>query len=74
VLAECPYFRLELHQAERETAGGPFPSPAWVVFPSGEGTIHGLPWKQGDVWLLETGESARISGRDLHFLTGHVPR
>ena len=71
VLADCPYFRLELHDGG-ETAG-PFPNPAWLVFPAGRGHIHGLPWRQGDVWLLDAGEAVRVTSGGESFLAGYVP-
>jgi mannose-6-phosphate isomerase len=73
VLAECPYFRLELNAGGTETVAGPYPAPAWVIFPSGAGSIHGLPWRQGDVWLLDAGETATISAPGISFLTGYIP-
>lgn len=73
VLAECPYFRLELHLAGSESNAGPYRSPAWVIFPAGTGAIHGLPWRQGDVWLLERGEKATISNPGAPFLTACIP-
>lgn len=72
VLAECPYFRLEARNCDRDTLIGPFANPAWVIFPSGAGSIHGLPWRQGDVWLIDAGEPVRVSGSGGTFLTASI--
>lgn len=73
VLAECPYFRLESVEASQGTTAGPYPAPAWIVFPAGEGTIGGRPWHQGDVWLLDAGESAAVTSAGTGFLAGYTP-
>lgn len=73
ILAECPYFRLDTHGPGEHVAVGRFPAPAWAIFPSGQGAIHGLPWQQGDVWLLEKGEKAAVSAPSGRFLTAYIP-
>ncbi|MBA3974057.1 MAG: hypothetical protein C0504_07555 [Candidatus Solibacter sp.] len=73
VLAECPYFRLEAYEAGEPAAAGPYPAPAWIVFPSGEGSIGGAAWRQGDVWLLDAGEAVEIRSSGAGFLAGFVP-
>ena len=73
VLAECGYFRLEQHPGDSNVKVGPYDQPAWVMFPAGSGSIHGLPWRQGDVWLIEAGESAHVSTSGAAFLTGLIP-
>ncbi len=73
VLAQCRYFRLEAHTGDSGAPIGPYPNPAWVIFPAGAGSIHGLPWRQGDVWLIDAGEQVRISSSGETFLTGYIP-
>ena len=73
VLAECPYFRLETLTSGAGSLVGPLPNPAWVIFPAGAGSIHGLPWRQGDVWLIDAGETVRVSGSGETILTATVP-
>jgi mannose-6-phosphate isomerase len=73
VLAECPYFRLEAIDAAEGATAGPYPSPAWIVFPSGKGTIGGERWRQGDVWMLDAGEPARVESSGAGFLAGFIP-
>jgi mannose-6-phosphate isomerase len=73
VLADCPYFRLELHEAGEASTAGPYPAPAWILFPSGEGTIGGAPWRQGEVWLLDAGETAAFRSNGAGYLAGYVP-
>jgi mannose-6-phosphate isomerase len=73
VLAECPFFRLESHEAGEAATAGPYPVPAWIVFPSGEGSIGGAGWRQGEVWRLEAGEAVEIRSSGAGFLAGFVP-
>lgn len=73
VLAECPYFRLESIEGGEGATAGPYPAPAWIVFPSGEGTIGGETWRQGDVWMLDAGEAARVESGGAGFLAGFIP-
>lgn len=73
VLAECPHFRLEAHEGGPFATAGPYRAPAWIVFPSGTGTIGGEPWRQGDVWLLEAGEAAEVRSSGEPWLAGFVP-
>lgn len=73
LLAECPYFRLESVEAAERAIAGPYPSKAWIVFPSGEGTIGGQQYRQGDVWMLEAGETAQIESGGGGILAGFIP-
>jgi mannose-6-phosphate isomerase len=73
VLAECPYFRLESVDACQASSAGPYPAPAWILFPSGEGTTGGAPWRQGEVWLLDAGEMAQVRSTGAGYLAGYVP-